>query len=140
MAGMEAVSKPAADPGGPLVCRVTAWYFRRMGILGGMLLLMGLYFLYDGKYGYPKANGIAERKEWFEKELLASYDTAKSAGRWISGWRKLAKMAGRPEPRANRRSGRRMRRATTGRKSPKNSRRRKSRSSSGGEEALCWAV
>lgn len=95
MAGMEAVSKPAADPGGPLVCRVTSWYFRRMGILGGMLLLMGLYFVYDGKYGYPKANVIAERKDWFEKELLASYDKAKASGR-LDQWLAEAREKGWP--------------------------------------------
>lgn len=41
---------------------------------------MGLYFLYDGKYGYPAANEVAEQKEWFEDVLLKSYDEAKAAG------------------------------------------------------------
>lgn len=51
-----------------------------MGILAGMLFLMGAYFLYDGKYGYPAANQVAEQKEWFEEELLKSFDAAKAAG------------------------------------------------------------
>lgn len=66
-----------------------------MGILSGMLLLMGLYFLYDGRYGYPAANGIAEKKEWFEQELLKSYDAAKALGR-LEAWASEASAKGWP--------------------------------------------
>jgi hypothetical protein len=44
------------DGGGPIECRVTAWYFRRMGLMTLMLLGMASYFLYDGLVGYPKSN------------------------------------------------------------------------------------
>ncbi|HCN78477.1 MAG TPA: hypothetical protein DIT13_14945 [Verrucomicrobiales bacterium] len=83
---MEAAALPTSEE--VIVCRVTRWYFRRMGILAGMLFLMGMYFLYDGKYGYPAANKVAEEKEWFEQVLLKSYDEAKAAGAeeaWAAG-------------------------------------------------------
>ncbi|HCN27408.1 MAG TPA: hypothetical protein DIT64_01180 [Verrucomicrobiales bacterium] len=83
---MEAAAPPTSEE--VIVCRVTRWYFRRMGILAGMLFLMGMYFLYDGKYGYPAANKVAEEKEWFEQVLLKSYDEAKAAGAleaWAAG-------------------------------------------------------
>lgn len=80
----------------PIVCRVTPWYFRRMGLMAGMCAAFGLYFLYDWKIGYPKANEIADKQEWFEKELLPSYDAAQKAGKmqeWLAkadaeGWPK----------------------------------------------------
>ena len=79
----------------PIECRVSTWYFRRMGILSGMLLLMGLYFLYDGRYGYPAANEVAEKKVWFEQELLKSYDAAKALGR-LEAWTAEASANGWP--------------------------------------------
>lgn len=66
-----------------------------MGILAGMLFLMGSYFLYDGKYGYPAANKVAEQKEWFEEVLLKSYDEAKAAGS-LEAWAAEAEAKGWP--------------------------------------------
>lgn len=71
-----------------IVCRVTRWYYRRMGLLTAMFIGMGLYFFYDGKWGYPKKNQIAEKKDWFEKEIVGtgetpaegSYEAAKAKG------------------------------------------------------------
>lgn len=77
----------AASDEAPLVCRVTPWFYRRMSLLAAMLLVMGLFFLYDGRYGYPAANAIAGKKDWFEQVLLKGYDDAKAAGRldaWIA--------------------------------------------------------
>lgn len=71
---------PPPDDTGPIVCRVTPWYFRRMSLMSLMLAGMGLYFLYDGRYGYPKANEIAAQKDWFEETLLKGYDEARAAG------------------------------------------------------------
>lgn len=73
---------------GVIVCRVTRWYYRRMGLLTAMFIGMGLYFFYDGKWGYPKKNEIADKKEWFEKEVVGtgeppapgSYEAAKAKG------------------------------------------------------------
>jgi hypothetical protein len=62
----------------PILCRVTPWYFRRMSMMAAMMATFGLYFIYDGKFGYPKANQIADKKTWF--------DEAKAAGKldlWI---------------------------------------------------------
>ena len=66
-----------------IVCRVTPWYYRRMGLMSAMFLGMGLYFFYDGRIGYPKANQVAATKEWFEKEVIGGpggYDTARAQG------------------------------------------------------------
>lgn len=79
----------------PIVCRVTPWYFRRMSMMTVMLVAMGLYFLYDGKYGYPNANEIAAKKDWFEQVLLKGYDDAKAAGR-LEEWVKETEAKGLP--------------------------------------------
>lgn len=91
------MSSPKLSPSGEdlIICPVTSWYFRRMGILAGMLGIMGLYFLYDGQYGYPAANRVAEEKEWFEQVLLKSYDEAKAADS-LETWAAEAKAKGWP--------------------------------------------
>lgn len=89
---MESSSPPppvstAPDPTAPIVCRVTSWYFRRMGMLAALFLVFGCVFLYDGIWGYPKSVGLARKKEWFEKEFLATHDKAKAEGRldqWVA--------------------------------------------------------
>jgi hypothetical protein len=77
------------------VCRVTPWFYRRMGILAAMLLFMGGYFIYDGKVGYRKDNAIADEKVRFETEDLKSFDEARGAGR-LDEWVAQARAAGRP--------------------------------------------
>ncbi len=83
------------DNGEILVCRVTRWYYRRMSLAAGMCLLLGAYFLYDWKIGYPKKNAWADKQEWFEKELLPSYDEAKAAGK-LDEWLAKARAEGWP--------------------------------------------
>ncbi len=72
-------SPPPATPG-VIVCPVAPWYYRRMGLLSLVLVAAGLYFLYDGKWGYPRANRAAVAKDWFESEVLADYDAAVAKG------------------------------------------------------------
>ncbi len=74
---------------------MTPWFYRRMGILAAMLLFMGLYFIYDGKFGYAKDNAIAEEKVKFDGELLKSFDDAKKSGR-LDEWIARAKAEGKP--------------------------------------------
>jgi hypothetical protein len=78
-----------------IVCRVTAWYHRRMGLLAALCTGFGLLFLYDWKIGYPKANWIASQQEWFEKELLPGYEEAREAGK-LGEWEARAKAEGWP--------------------------------------------
>lgn len=96
---MESSSAPSAippsDPAAPIVCRVTRWYFRRMGMLAGLFLVFGLVFLYDGIWGYPKSAALARNKERFEKEFLPSFDKAKAEGR-LEQWIAQAKAQGMP--------------------------------------------
>jgi hypothetical protein len=79
----------------PIICRVTPWYFKRMSMMAGMIALFGLYFLYDGKFGYPKANLIADKKTWFDEVVLKSFDEAKAAGK-LEAWTESAKAQGWP--------------------------------------------
>ena len=67
-----------------------------MGLLAGMCLVFGLYFIYDWKIGYPKANAIADQQEWFEKELLPSYDKAVNEGK-LEEWMVQADAQGWPK-------------------------------------------
>jgi hypothetical protein len=76
-----------------IVCRVTPWYYRRVGAATALVAVFGAYFLYDWKFGYPKANQIAERKEWFENELVPSYEAAREAGR-LEQWQEEARREG----------------------------------------------
>jgi hypothetical protein len=85
--------------GEPIVCRVTTWYYRRMGMMAGMCVAFGLYFIYDWKVGYPKANEIADKQEWFEKVLLPSYDEAQKAGK-LEEWMVKADAEGWPKGKA----------------------------------------
>lgn len=78
-----------------IVCRVTRWYFRRMGMLAGLLLAFGLAFLYDGTTGYPKSVELAKKKEQFINEFLPSFDVAKKEGT-MEKWLADARAAGMP--------------------------------------------
>src|SRR5690606_402912 len=84
-----------ADPAAPIICRVTRWYFRRMGMLAGLFLVFGLVFLYDGLWGYPKSVEIANKEKWFTEEYLASYEAAKKGGR-LEEWAESARAQGLP--------------------------------------------
>lgn len=78
-----------------ITCRVTRWFFQRMGILAAMLVGMGLYFCYDGKFGYRKDNEKAEKKEWFETTFIKSFDEARAAGK-LEDWKARAQAQGLP--------------------------------------------
>lgn len=88
---------PESQPprGEVIECRVTTWYFRRMGMLAAMLLAFGAYFFYDGRWGYPAANKRAEIKERFEKEVLEGFDKAGDMGN-LDQWRNEMKSKGWP--------------------------------------------
>jgi hypothetical protein len=78
-----------------VVGKLTRWYFMRMLRLFGLFLLIGLYFIYDGKIGYPKANLIADKKDWFENVHLAAYEKAIQENRFES-WQKENQMLALP--------------------------------------------
>lgn len=92
---METAPTPPVSATQPILCRVTRWYYRRMGMLAGLCLVFGLVFLYDGIWGYPKVVAIARKKEWFTKEFLPSFDEAKKYGR-LEQWIETAKAQGLP--------------------------------------------
>jgi hypothetical protein len=81
--------------GYPILCHVTPWYFRRMGMMAAMLAGFGLYFLYDGQVGYPQANRIADKQVWFEEVVLKSFDEARVAGK-LDVWVENARNQGWP--------------------------------------------
>jgi hypothetical protein len=90
---MELIPTPSSLD--PILCPVTPWYFKRMSMMAGMIALFGLYFLYDGKVGYPKANEIADKKTWFDDVVLKTFDEAKAAGK-LEAWTESAKSQGWP--------------------------------------------
>jgi hypothetical protein len=76
-----------------------------MGLMVLMCLGMGLYFIYDGRVGYPKENGIAAQKEWYEQEIIGgpkkadreieSYEEARAQGDEVTAsWMKMAREKG----------------------------------------------
>jgi hypothetical protein len=77
-------SLPAKDE--VIECRVTPWYFKRMGMLAAMLIVFAGLFFYDGKWGYAAKNEKAAVKERFEEEVLKGYDRAK-AENTLDAWR-----------------------------------------------------
>lgn len=91
--------KGGQDNGETILCRVTTWYYRRMGMMAGMCVAFGLYFLYDWKVGYPAANEIADKQTWFEKVLLPSYDGAEKSGK-LAEWLEKADAEGWPKGKA----------------------------------------
>ena len=93
---METVPTSSALPASEsILCRVTPWYYRRMGMLAGLCLIFGLVFFYDGVWGYPKVVAIAQKQEWFTKEYLPSFEAAKKDGR-MAQWLEDAKARGLP--------------------------------------------
>jgi hypothetical protein len=76
-----------------------------MGMMAVMCLGMGLYFIYDGSVGYPKENGIAAQKEWYEQEIIGgpkkadreieSFEEAHAQGEEVTAaWLKMAREKG----------------------------------------------
>lgn len=93
---METTSPTSASAGSEsILCSITSWYYRRMGMLAGLCLVFGLVFHYDGVWGYPKVVEIAKKKEWFLKEFLPSFDAAKREGR-MEQWLANTKAKGLP--------------------------------------------
>jgi hypothetical protein len=92
---METTATLPAPASEPILCCVTRWYYRRMGMLAGLCLIFGCVFLYDGIWGYPKVVAIAQKKERFMKEFLPSFEEAKKNGR-MEQWIETAKAQGMP--------------------------------------------
>lgn len=63
--------------------------------MAAMFAGFGLYFLYDGTFGYPKELEIAKKKEWFVNEFAKSHDEAKKAGT-LEAWTAEALKQGLP--------------------------------------------
>lgn len=68
------------------VCRVSTWFYRRMGMLILLTGGLGLFFLYDGKIGYPKKNFTVSLYESFEAGQDGTpFDRAAFANENLSG-------------------------------------------------------
>ncbi len=85
-----APTQPSSAATDSIICRVTAWYYRRRLLMAAMFAGFGAYFLYDGSVGYPKEKGIAEKKKWFTDVFAKSHDEAKKAGT-LDAWMAEAK-------------------------------------------------
>lgn len=92
---MENTAPASSQSSETILCRITRWYYRRMGLLAGLCLIFGLFFLYDGIWGYPKVVAVAKKKEWFIQEFLPSFDVARREGR-MEQWLADARAKGLP--------------------------------------------
>lgn len=92
---MENTAPSTVQASEPILCRITPWYYRRMGMLAGLCLIFGFVFLHDGVRGYPKEVGIAQEKEKFTKEFLPSFEAARKDGR-MAEWIENARARGMP--------------------------------------------
>jgi len=92
---METTATTPVSPTESILCRVTTWYYRRMGMLAGLCVVFGSLFLYDGLWGYPKVIAIAQEKESFIHEFLPSFEAAKKDGT-MAEWIAKAKAKGMP--------------------------------------------
>ena len=79
----------------PVVCTITKWYYKRMAMLGGMLLVFAGWFYKDGKWTWPAENLNADKYEWFQKEVVGGYDAARNEGK-LEAWISEKKAAGFP--------------------------------------------
>jgi hypothetical protein len=79
---------PAVPQSGPLEAHVTWWFFRRMAMLAAIFIGFGLFFYYDGTWGYPKSNKVHEKKTWIN-EGRKQYDELKAADK-LADWNALA--------------------------------------------------
>lgn len=86
---------PATDDSSVIECRITPWFYRRRAMFAAMYLLFAGLFFKDGFYSWPKENEMAEKKEWFDTEVLAAYDKAKASGE-LPQWGVRAKAKGLP--------------------------------------------
>ncbi len=50
----------------PIVCRTSPWFFKRMLLLMALTGGLSAFFLYDGLFGYPRKNHIADLHGAFE--------------------------------------------------------------------------
>ncbi len=71
-------------------CRVTPWFYRRMTLLATMFLVFAALFFKDGMHSWPQENAMADKKDWFEHDVLEAYDKAKAAGQ-LNEWTNNAK-------------------------------------------------
>ena len=74
-------------------CRVTPWYFKRMGLMAAMFLVFGLLFFKDGAYSWPKEAAMAAERERYQTHVLDAYDKARTEGS-LSAWQAEAKAQG----------------------------------------------
>lgn len=50
-----------------IVCRTSPWFFRRMLLLIALTAGLSVFFLYDGLFGYPKKNHLADLHAVFDE-------------------------------------------------------------------------
>lgn len=74
-------------------CKVTPWYFKRMGLMAAMFLVFGLLFFKDGAHSWPKEAAMAAERERYQTDVLDAYDKARAAGT-LSTWQTEAKARG----------------------------------------------
>jgi|GEM_PF-580257 len=57
-----------------IVCKVTPWYWKRMGLMVLLFVAFTAWFFYDGKYTYPEENVIYNKFIDFTENMLPEFD------------------------------------------------------------------
>jgi hypothetical protein len=78
-----------------IVCHVTPWYYKRMGLIAAMCAVFAILFFKDGAYSYPAEAIAADAWETYKTEVLDGYDAAKAKGD-ITAWAADMKAKGYP--------------------------------------------
>jgi hypothetical protein len=84
-----------AEPAGSIVCPITFWYYRRMGLIALMCAVFAGLFFKDGAISWPAEAAAAERWEDYKTLAQNGYDEAKAKGT-IDAWRAVMEAKGYP--------------------------------------------
>jgi len=93
------------DEGGPIECRVTMWFYRRMGLLSLMFLFFAGWFYKDHRWGYPDEQADYDVMVWFgankegrqdEQVVLPRFNELRDAGTLEEEWPRLMELEGFP--------------------------------------------
>ncbi len=94
-----------SDP--DIVCKITPWFWKRMGLMASLFALFALWFFYDGKVKWPKDNEVKAAYDDFVEVMLPEFDKftgeeAMSLEEWKilaaeKGWADYLKEDGEPK-------------------------------------------
>lgn len=74
-----------------IVCKITPWFWKRMGLMVALFLAFSLWFFYDGKVKWPKDNEIKATYDDFVETMLPEFDKSiEEEGMGMEAWKTFA--------------------------------------------------